>query len=162
LLCLLLSSLVYYAYIDVYEMMLKREASLFIKEKRDLCVLHLSQEQFDKSDKEEINVNGSLYDVQSYSISNSQVNIVAYQDVKEESFLAGLVDIFNVCDAQESNNSTTHFTHKVPPHFNEAKYFANLYYSINHFISSAPLNASPNSQIPAMAIIELTTPPPKA
>jgi hypothetical protein len=154
--------MVYYAYIDVSAIILKHDASLIIKEKRNLCVLRLSQQQFNATNKEEIYVDGALYDVQSYTVVNEQVHIVAYRDVKEETFLDGVADMFNTCNVLVSDTTHHQFSHVVPPHFNDAKYFTYLNYCIPICFAKAPLNSSSTSSFLPATFIDIQLPPPKA
>ena len=154
--------MVYYAYIDVSAIILKHDASLIIKEKRNLCVLRLSQQQFNATNKEEIYVDGALYDVQSYAVSNGQVEIQAYKDVKEATFLDGVADMFNACNVLVNDNTHHQFRHLVPPHFNDAKYFTRLNYPLPICFAKAPLNSSSTSSFLPATFIDIQLPPPKA
>ena len=162
LLCLFTGSFIYYAYIDLNEIILKSTASLGMREKGSESVFCMNAVDFDKADKDEIRQDNELYDIQSYTRVNGKVYIHATRDKQEESLLAQISRHFSTIDASNSSGSDTRIGHKIPPHFNDVKCLTQKYSFQPLFNSTAPLNASPQCAFSPLTYIEFITPPPKA
>ena len=106
---------------DIGELQCKFNAYEHLAEKKDLKTITLTAKAFAAfSNKGEINVNGTLYDVQSYRISGDVVFVTVWHDAQEEVLQHEIVSLF---ENQEQISGTTHSSNiaKYHPYFPDVK-----------------------------------------
>ena len=117
---------VYYILFDLAQVNFKSESQRSISENKGLGVITLPLKIFSqRADKNEIWVNGALYDISKYHIDGDRVYVTVYHDKDEEGWVKNITSIFEVSD---NNNLQGQHISKVHSNgFNDCKILPNQY-----------------------------------
>ena len=113
---------IYYVVFDVAQVHFKTESRQYISENKSLGVITLSLEAFNqKQDKNEIWVNGALYDVSHYRKMGDSVQVTVYHDKDEEGWIENISSIFEGSDTQFTPFHGNHISKVHSNGFNDCK-----------------------------------------
>lgn len=109
------SALMYVSF-GVRQIEYKEEAQQNIKSNTHLPVLQLSLEEFRKNRQDdELWMNGKLYDISGYTISNETVTVTVLHDEQEESLVKSMVSSFEPNDTYITDKIVHAGKHKIHP-----------------------------------------------
>ena len=116
---------VYYILFDLAQVSFKSESQRSISENKNLGVITLSLKIFSqRADKNEIWVDGALYDISKYHIDGDRVYVTVYHDKDEEGWVKNITSIFEVSD---NNLQGQHISKVHSNGFNDCKILPNPY-----------------------------------
>lgn len=119
---------IYYVVFDMAQVHFKTESGKCISENKTLGVITLSLKAFSRrQDKDEIWVNGALYDVSRYRIAGDSVHVTVYHDKDEEGWIENLSSIFEGNDSQFTPFHGNHFSKVHSNGFNDCKILPRTY-----------------------------------
>lgn len=103
-----------YLFFDVAQLQFKMEAKRDIAVKNKLQTIRLSIGEFNKNkEKDEVWINGKLYDISSYVIIDDEVLVSVLHDEWEEGLVKSIVDSFEPNDRYVNDNFTHLGKHRI-------------------------------------------------
>ena len=134
-----------YAHFDIMQLACKVAAGIDQSDSRTLVTLKVPLKEFtDENKKDEIWINGGLYDVHSYVIINDTALVSVHQDKEEEHLISAIVSVFQTNDQYTGNDGYNHFN-KYKPFLPDGKVLTKLfqltvskYYVGNSFAIGTP------------------------
>jgi hypothetical protein len=162
LLSLSLSSLFYYAYLDIAQVAAKANTHFCFSGKHSLETVTISLKEFKNIKEDEIWLHGDLYDIVSYKISGDHVQLNLYHDSKEESIISQIADHFKTETDDVANDNYKHICSKHNQAPNQYKCLFHL--PSVHIVSAAfaAINPRPIFHYIPYNFFSVLSPPPRS
>jgi hypothetical protein len=151
-----------YLFFDVAQLQFKLEAKEHITSKSGLQTVRLSVNEFNKNkEKDELWLDGKLYDISSYAIISDYVLVTVFHDEREEGLVKSIVDSFEPND-RLANDHTVHLSkHRI--HMPESGKVLVARYTIKAALLSGDyLSTLRVSEFIPQLFASVIKPPPKA